>query len=311
MATYFTQFVLLTGILPVLAALSGYFARKGTRFTPPHEEKSLFQFAVSCLCLLILATCVLELDNEVSGSQRIFYRYLFETAPLFWLLFFLYCEQRIVFRKSILFWLVLYLLGVLLCFLVPDQDYSVCDCISANVLLRFYVPGRYWKLKLIFAAAGLFAVALVFFRKWKLAICFVFIGLMGTGIYSARQQYKSIYTVRQRERLVVADTLRINDYLQNTDGGYLLIPDEGMSMAVAECYLNLDYYVCPKAGFTQYQRAEDRLDDTLPVLSVTTYFQKEDLPAMRYLIAEDELTVDGYERISLPLDKYILYRRAD
>lgn len=309
MATYFTQFVLLTGILPVLVVLSGYLSGKGEGKTS--EEKSLFQLGISCLCLLILATCVLEIENEMKGSQRIFYRYLFETAPLFWLLFFSHCEEQVVSKKSFLFWFCLYLLGVLLCFLLPDQDYSVCDCISANVLLRFYVPGRYWKLKLIFMAASLFAAALVCFRKWKLAFCYVFIGLMGTGLYSARQQYKSIYTVRQREQPVIEDTLLINNYLQNTDGGYLLIPEEGMSMAVAECYLNLDYYVCPKAGFTQYQGTAGRPDESLPVLSVTTYFEKEDLPAIRYLIAEDELTVDGYEMVSLPLNRYFLYRKAD
>lgn len=309
MATYFTQFVLLTGILPVLVVLSGYLSREGGGKTS--EEKSLFQLGISYLCLLILATCVLEIENELKGSQRIFYRYLFETAPLFWLLFFSHCERQIVSKKSFLFWFGLYLLGILLCFLVPDQDYSVCDCISANVLLRFYVPGRYWKLKLIFIVTGLFSAALVLFRKWRLALCFVFIGLMGTGIYSARQQYLSVYTVRQREQPVIADILQINDYLRNTAGGYLLIPEEGMSMAVAECYLNLDYYVCPKAGFIQYQETAGRPEESLPVLSVTTYFQKEGLPAMRYLIAEDELAVDGYEMISLPLNRYFLYRKED
>lgn len=301
-AVYLLLFVVLTGILPFFLVIAGF-------RTYGKAEKNLCCLFLLSFAMTVGAVCLLEMRSN--QELRIHFRYLFEMTPVLLLFFFYVCENKILSYKVIMAAAVIYISLLSFISILPPWEYVCYDCISAKALYPFSSDSRYGLLQLGIAAVIFFGIVMIILKQWKVITVFVVVGLICTDMISSYHCYMDIYSLKIRNAGIVRDALRVNKYFEQKEGYCLLITEDGLSLAMLECYLDADYYLCTYEKLKEFQRLGEADIHHLPVLRVSDWYQQEDAHQIMALISEMELDIEGYRQSELGLEKYYMYEKIN
>lgn len=298
--SYLLSFIFFTGFLPVLFTISGFSAFS-------QKDKELIVFVKMVLLGTIVSVCILDINMS---NLRIHYRYIFGNSVVFYLFFLKVCENFNI--KAIPFLISSCTCSVLYYFIsiFPMWNLKNYDSISMRPIWILARPTTYkifiLLLTIFFIIFFLLLIKQKIRRLVPLMVVVVFTFVFGAGVYATVGQYNEIAEIRRNSQFIVADALKMNEYLQENEGMSLLISEEIVSMATFECYFNGGYYLTTLdcVNVENWERGICQVKQTTKLYSI-------DFSKIRFLISQTPIVEMQKYQVNGILEYYYLYDIGD
>lgn len=283
-------------------------------------ERNLFIITGSILVSSILVIClrIVPAENLDELILRFHFRYLFFLVVPLLILFFSIKDKiaggrhnKITAVLSLIFVLALNEINIL-----PEAGAKI-DCAGANYVKYLFDTEMMQKTLRILILAGIASgLYLLYKKKIKLFYSFLIIAFVVSGVVSSCYMYSELYKNKRDAEAKREDAFTVNSYLNDTiqeDKSTLLILSKTkFSDGTFEVYLqDPSYYVSKMEDFKKFAaKGTKRSFADLTLYSFNIEFKDESLTYPDYIVSYEPVSIDGYEKVDVTLNKYYMYTRS-
>jgi hypothetical protein len=284
------------------------------------KERNLFLITGAILLSSILVIClrIVPAENLDEVIMRFHFRYLFFLVIPLLILFFSIRDKiaggrhnKITVSLSLIFILMLNYINIL-----PEEG-SKIDCVGANYIKYLFDTEMMQKTLRILIVAGIaFGLFLLYKNKIKLFTYSLLTVFMVSGVVSSCYMYSELYKNKQDASAKREDAFTVNSYLHDTikDGksSLLILSKTKFSDGTFEVYLQEPgYYVSKMEDFKQFAAGgTERPFDSLTLYSFNIAFKDESFTYPDYIVSYEPVSIDGYEKVNVTLNKYYMYEKS-